>query len=238
MKQVIEGLEEGLQAIATALEGDGYPKPTSATDGQVLTADGQGGADWEDAPSGLPSTQFTQTGDVLTVNDNGDPAWITPSGGLPAQSYSTANKVLTSVYDDKSGESTAEWQTSGSLPSQDSSTANKVLVSVYDDKSGESQAEWRTMSAYNTSRQRLTHQLWVSDNSGYYYYNDTNDDISIPDLYEITTIAIYEGGAYYIVPELRNDGNGNIRMFITQAQYNAIDNLMVEESYLLTRWSA
>ena len=35
MKNVIAGLEEGLGAIATALEGDGYPKPTNIQQGKV-----------------------------------------------------------------------------------------------------------------------------------------------------------------------------------------------------------
>lgn len=71
-----------LEDIKNAMDG-GYPEPTSATDGQVLTADGDGGASWENPQSsGLPT---------ITSYDNG--------------------KVLTSIYDDKSGTGYAEWQT-------------------------------------------------------------------------------------------------------------------------------
>lgn len=111
MKQVIQGLEEGLGAIAEALSGGSgsYPEPTTATSGQVLTADGEGGADWEDAPSGLPSTEGASEGDVLAVDGNGDPAWTTPDSGLPTITEYDNGKVLTALYDDKSGIGHADW---------------------------------------------------------------------------------------------------------------------------------
>lgn len=60
MKTVIAGLEEGLNAIAEALEGGGgggseiVPTPTAQDEGKVLTANDDGTASWEDAQGGLP----------------------------------------------------------------------------------------------------------------------------------------------------------------------------------------
>ncbi|MBO7733575.1 MAG: hypothetical protein J6S67_13505 [Methanobrevibacter sp.] len=113
--EMFEDLIEKVQNVANAIPpANSVPDVESTDNGKVLKAtysEGTGSYDWEDAPNGLPSTQFTQTGDVLTVNEAGDPAWITPSSGLPTITSSDNGKVLTSIYDDKSGTGYAEWQT-------------------------------------------------------------------------------------------------------------------------------
>ena len=90
-----------LEDIKNAMEG-GYPEPTTATSGQVLTADGEGGASWEDA-SGVDMTG-AQAGQVLTaIQDMGGnliQGWTTPDSG-GGQSATLAKSDAT--YDDKAG---------------------------------------------------------------------------------------------------------------------------------------
>lgn len=84
MKNVIAGLEEGLQAIAEALEGDSIvPTPAAADEGKVLTANDDGTASWEDPEGGLPASTGTDRGKVLTVGYSGDPGWVTPTKEIP-----------------------------------------------------------------------------------------------------------------------------------------------------------
>ena len=84
MKQVIQGLEEGLQAIAEALEGDSIvPTPAAADEGKVLTANDDGTASWEDV-DGLPAfTSPDDSGKVLKLIEQDQqgtlaPEWTTP----------------------------------------------------------------------------------------------------------------------------------------------------------------
>lgn len=70
MKNVIAGLEEGLQAIAEALEGDSIvPTPTAADEGKVLTANDDGTASWATAGGGsdIPTPTLSDEGKILRV---------------------------------------------------------------------------------------------------------------------------------------------------------------------------
>lgn len=110
MKTVIAGLEEGLNAIAEALEGGGseiVPTPTLADEGKVLRAMPQGqesvAPQWETArevPVG--GTQ----GQVLTKGASGYD-WANPSGGsYPEPTSATDGQVLTA-----DGLGGASWET-------------------------------------------------------------------------------------------------------------------------------
>lgn len=91
-----------LEDIKNAMEGS-YPEPTSATNGQVLTANGQGGASWEDAQGGLPDPSQALQGSVLALGYSGDPEWdnitdIIPEGSkglVPTTTGITNGYVLT-----------------------------------------------------------------------------------------------------------------------------------------------
>lgn len=66
MKTVIAGLEEGLNAIAEALEGDSIvPTPAAADEGKVLTAGDDGTASWETPEGGIPTPTLDDEGKVL-----------------------------------------------------------------------------------------------------------------------------------------------------------------------------
>ena len=69
MRQVIQGLEEGLQSIAEALEGGGsggiVPTPAAADEGKVLTANDDGTASWETPEGGIPTPTLDDEGKVL-----------------------------------------------------------------------------------------------------------------------------------------------------------------------------
>lgn len=158
-----------LEDIKNAMEG-GYPEPTSATDGQVLTADGDGGASWEDA-SGVDMTG-AQAGQVLTaIEDMGGnliQGWTTPDSGLPTITSSDNGKVLTSVYDDKAGTAYAEWQTPSS-GGGNVSVCNESILS------------------------------WTQDSSDYYFTISGSDLPSYVTVFSIQIHAdVY--GVYKIVP--------------------------------------
>ena len=72
MKNVIAGLEEGLNAIAEAIEGGGgssiVPTPAAADEGKVLTAGDDGTASWENASGGgIPTPTLDDESKVLRV---------------------------------------------------------------------------------------------------------------------------------------------------------------------------
>ena len=97
MKNVIAGLEEGLQAIAEALEGSSgpdIPTPAAADEGKVLTADDDGTVSWEDIHA-LPSTEGAARGDVLLLDGYKIPFWGEPSGLVPSTSGASEGDVLT-----------------------------------------------------------------------------------------------------------------------------------------------
>lgn len=127
MKQVIEGLSEGLQAIAEAVGGGGggssiVPTPAAADEGKVLTANDDGTASWEDGPEGLPDDSQAANQSVLMKTVTG-PQWETinqvPAGG-------TQGQVLTK------GASGYDWaNASGGLPDHSQATQGSVLALGY-----------------------------------------------------------------------------------------------------------
>ena len=104
MKNVIAGLEEGLNAIAEALEGGSgqqVPAPVAADNGKVLKATGAGQVAWqEDATgAGVPTVTSGDDGKVLTADYTGGVGTYSwedaPSGGgLPASTYEDEGKSL------------------------------------------------------------------------------------------------------------------------------------------------
>lgn len=99
MRQVIQGLEEGLSAIAEALEGGGgggssiVPTPTAQDEGKVLTAGDDGTASWETPEGGIPTPTLDDESKVLRVIPQTQttvaPEWASirevPTGGQNGQ---------------------------------------------------------------------------------------------------------------------------------------------------------
>ena len=171
MKQVIEGLQEGLKAIADAMEG-GYPEPTAASEGQVLTADGEGGASWEDAADGLPEIDSqVEQGAVLAVGYSREPEWVNditdliPNGSaalVPTTTGVTNGYVLTN----NSGTPTwAAGSGGGSYPEPTSATSGQVLTA-----DGIGGASWQTPSGGGgTTIYKKTSTVEYDDKSDMYY---------------------------------------------------------------------
>lgn len=90
MRQVIQGLEEGLQSIAEALEGGGgssiVPTPSAADEGKVLKANDDGTASWGEV-NGVPAGG--SSGQVLTKIGNFT-QWANPALGT----YDTTEQVI------------------------------------------------------------------------------------------------------------------------------------------------
>lgn len=110
-------------------EDESYPKPTSATNGQVLTADGAGSASWQNSQGGLPDYSQAEQGSVLATQYGGDLGWdrpenLMPSGSLvPDFGSASVGDVLT-ITEDKSGNVPA-WVT----PSGGGSNITKLSAS-------------------------------------------------------------------------------------------------------------
>lgn len=106
MKNVIAGLEEGLQAIAEALEGGSgqqVPAPVAADNGKVLKATGAGQVAWqEDATgAGVPTVTSGDDGKVLTADYTGGVgtySWEDAPSGVPDTSQVLQGSVLAVGY--------------------------------------------------------------------------------------------------------------------------------------------
>lgn len=92
-----------------------------AAAGQVLTADGNGGATFADGPSGLPDyIPAEQVGYVLKLREFGSPhippenvrpEWVAPSGEMPDPAYGDAGSVLIVVAGEtRMDPNTASWE--------------------------------------------------------------------------------------------------------------------------------
>lgn len=115
MKTVIAGLEEGLNAIAEALEGGGgggssiVPTPAAADEGKVLTAGDDGTASWENPEGGLPAYDSDpQTSDdlgkLLMINEAAQGTILRPTWHLPTIRTETVSLDSSDIMeDDKSG---------------------------------------------------------------------------------------------------------------------------------------
>ena len=83
----VDGSDNGkvLTVVAGEWDADAVPKelPSVAGNaGKVLTVNsGATGAEWKDAPSGLPAVTIDDAGDVLTVNASGEWEAAAPGGG-------------------------------------------------------------------------------------------------------------------------------------------------------------
>ena len=135
-----------LEDIKDAME-SGYPEPTSATDGQVLTADGDGGASWENPQGGLPSTAYRSEDDVLSLDTNLNPIWRAPD--VPTIQSSDNGKVLKAQYDDKSGTFTYWGEASGGIERWTAQLSNFTV----DDKSGIAYISVNNLADYYFSAQ-------------------------------------------------------------------------------------
>ena len=152
MKTVIAGLEEGLNAIAEALEGGGggggnVPTPTLDDDGKVLKVVSQ--SQEEVAPEWATVREVPaggRNGQVLTKNSDGY-GWAAPAGGLPSSTSSDYGKVLTV---DNHGD--PDWATpEKELPSISSGDSGKVLRSWYDSEEGYGYSRWDTIASVPSS---------------------------------------------------------------------------------------
>lgn len=116
MKQVIEGLEEGLNAIAEAVQGGAIPLPTPTT---------------------------ADRGKFLGVNaSNNNIGWKEIDvNALPEQSESTDGMFLRSEFDGISGESEAAWANIKQVPSAIAANAGDVLTA-----DGEGTYDWAAPS--------------------------------------------------------------------------------------------
>lgn len=154
MRQVIQGLEEGLQSIAEALEGGGgssiVPTPAAADEGKVLTAGDDGTASWEDAGSGIPTPTLNDEGKVLravpqtqtTVAPEWAPINEVPIGGQNGQ-------ILTK---NSNGYGWANAPTpEKELPSIGSSDSGKLLQAWYDSDEGYGYTSWGTVASVPSS---------------------------------------------------------------------------------------
>ena len=153
MKNVIAGLEEGLNAIAEALEGGGVggggnvPTPTLDDDGKVLRVVSQ--SQEEVAPE-WSSVREVPTGgqryQVLTKTGTGNSAygWAnapTPEKELPSIGEGDSGKVLTSWYDSEEGYGYSRWNTIADVPSSVAADRGKVLTCT-----GENTYAWQSAS--------------------------------------------------------------------------------------------
>ena len=152
MKTVIAGLEEGLNAIADALEGGGggggsiVPTPAAADEGKVLTANDDGTASWEDAGSGIPTPTLDDEGKVLKAVPQTQttvaPEWTTirelPIGGREGQ-------VLTKSYEGY------EWETPNGLPALYDEDNGKVLMAQYDSDTENTYPAWSILKGVPNS---------------------------------------------------------------------------------------
>ena len=146
MKTVIAGLEEGLNAIADALEGGGggggsiVPTPAAADEGKVLTANDNGTASWKDAGSGIPTPTLDDESKVLKAIPQSQtrvaPEWASirevPTGGQNGQ-------VLTKDSDGYGWAAPA-----GGLPEYTSSDSGKALKLVNNGQ--EIEPQWTTIN--------------------------------------------------------------------------------------------
>lgn len=130
MKNVIAGLEEGLQAIAEALESGGgggnVPTPTLDDDGKVLRVVSQ--SQEEVAPEWSDSREVPrggQNGQVLTRTSEGY-GWAAPSGGLPALYEEDNGKVLMAQYDSDTENTYPAWSLIKQVPA--GGTTGQVLT--------------------------------------------------------------------------------------------------------------
>ena len=151
MKTVIAGLEEGLNAIADALEGGGgggsiVPTPAAADEGKVLTANDDGTASWEDAGSGIPTPTLDDEGKVLKAVPQTQttvaPEWATirelPIGGREGQ-------VLTRSHEGY------EWETPNGLPALYDEDNGKVLMAQYDSDTENTYPAWSILKGVPNS---------------------------------------------------------------------------------------
>ena len=123
MKTVIAGLEEGLNAIADALEGGGgegavVPVPTLDDDGKVLRVVSQSqdkvAPEWSEIRE---VSRGGRNGQVLTKNGD-DYGWENPSGGLPPlYSEEDKDKALIAHYDSDTEAIYPEWSMINQVPS-------------------------------------------------------------------------------------------------------------------------
>ena len=132
MKTVIAGLEEGLNAIAEALEGGGggggnVPTPTLDDDGKVLRVVSQ--SQEEVAPEWSSVREVPtggSNGQVLTKNSSGY-GWANASGGLPAlYGEEDKGKVLMAQYDSDTERTYPAWSTIKQVPT--GGTTGQVLT--------------------------------------------------------------------------------------------------------------
>ena len=217
-----------LEDIKNAMEG-GYPEPTSATDGQVLTADGQGGASWEDAQGGgLPASTYADEGKSLLVDQNGSPTWGYPHGLLPDSTSASSGDVLAI-----NNQGNPAWTTpsgGGGLPAYTSENWGQYL-SVDEDMEGNPYLTWAGVATpvrevrYFSMLQKsdftvdgnYVYKLFLEGNeptAGYEYTMIGFGTTGVPFSFCVTSCSV---GQYY------NENNGDLRIYFNKADFDMID---------------
>lgn len=234
MKQVIEGLEKGLNAIAEAMGGGTVPipAPTSSDRGKFLGVNtSNNNIGWKDAPSGggLPASTYEDEGKSLLVDQNGSPAWGYPHDLLPDSTQASSGDVLAI-----NNQGNPAWTTpsgGGSLPSYDDSDVSKVLTVQYDDLGDRAYLEW-TRPSSPVREVRYFSMLSKSDFTvdGNYVYKLFSEGDEPTANYEYTMIGFGTTGVPFSfcvtscsVGQYYNENNGDLRIYFNKADFDMID---------------
>lgn len=231
MKQVIEGLEEGLNAIAEAVQGGStpIPTPTTADRGKFLGVNASNNnIGWKDAPSGLPASTSADEGKSLLVDSNGDAEWGYPHGLVPDTTLASAGDVLSI---NNQGSPAWTTPTGGSdLPSYTSENWGQYL-SVDEDMEGNPYLTWAGV-ATPVREVRYFSMLSKSDftTDGQYVYKQFLEAGEPNASYEYTMIGFGTTGVPFTYCNTANsvgqhydDNSGTLRVYFNKADFDMID---------------
>lgn len=241
MKNVIAGLEEGLQAIANAIPpANAVPDVESTDNGKVLKATysgGEGSYDWEDESGGVPSTVGHNLNNILVIDDttiNPPTAdWYSLDEVLPQMNennYPSNGDVI--AYNSSTNK--AEWQTpqggGSGLPEITYEDTGKVLQATYDDKSGTGSAEWSRLTTGITEYyigDITSSNTWTavtdgSDNTVAYKCLVSSGVLSTLLTGGVLAIKVSDGSYSYVDYFYINDKSGGVQIFLTKDKYSLL----------------